>query len=244
MSRIATEMERVISRQSIAYWLHVYRRIAPYSIGENDSPATIFLVRKSFEAAISKYGQINLCDRIGFSNEVPAESVLRGAFAEERFEPIRRRLREYPQLVLTNFGVVQMEELYDLEKLAYECWKCGAMLRILGKGAELSVFHEPPYFDDRRTKVLDQLVQIYDKRNLEFTVTATGTVFSSAAGKDDGNGSIVIPSYNVWHLPLRNYESFLKGAGIDLGNPDECSNFIFDRFDIRAYFEAHEPFSV
>jgi hypothetical protein len=244
LSRVETEMERVISRQSIAYWLHVYRRIAPYSVGENDSPETVFLVRKSLEAAVSKYGRPNLCDRVGFSNEVPIESVLRGAFADERFEPVRKHLRQQPQLVLTNFGAVQMEELYDLEKLAYECWKCGATLRILGKGAGLNVVHERPYFVDTRTEWLDQLVTIYDKRKLEFTVTATGTVFSSAAAKDDRTGSIVLPSYNVWHLPLSNYESFLKEVGIDsLGNPDECSNFVFDCFDIKSYFEAHEPFS-
>jgi hypothetical protein len=243
LARVDTEMERVISGQSIAYWLHVYRRIAPYSVGENDSPETVFLVRKSLEAAVSKYGRSDLCDRIGFSNEVRIESVLRGAFTEERFEPVRRRLQQQPQLVLTDFGVVQMEEFYDLEKLAYECWKCGATLRILGKGAGLNVVHEHPYFVDTRTEWLDRLVTIYDKRSLEFTVTATGTAFSSAAAKDDRTGSIVLASYNVRHLSFGNNESFLKQVGIDLGNPDESSNFVFDCFNIKSYFEAHEPFS-
>jgi hypothetical protein len=244
ISRVEKEMERVISRQSIAYWLHVYRRIAPYPIGENESPATVFLVRKSLEAAISKYGRSTLCDRIAFSNEVPIESVLRGAFSEERFEPVRRRLREQPQLVLTGFGVVQMEEIYDLEKLAYECWRCGATLRILGKGAGLKVVHKFPYFVDTRTEWLDRLVGIYDKRQQEFTVTATGTAFSSTAADADRAGSIALPSYNVGHLPLGQYESLLKQAGIEeLGNPDACSNFIFDCFNIRSYFEAHQPFS-
>lgn len=244
LSCVETEMERVISRQSIAYWLHVYRRISPYPIGENESAATIFLVRKSLEAAISKYGLSTLCDRIGFSNEVPIESVLRGAFTEERFEPVRRSLREQPQLVLTNFGVVQMEEVYDLEKLAYECWRCGATLRILGKGAGLNVVHEFPYFLDTRTECLGRLVTIYDKRQQEFIVTATGTVFSSAAADEDRSGSIALPSYNVWHHPLGNYVALLEQAGIEgLGNPEECSNFIFEGFNIKSYFEAHQPFA-
>jgi hypothetical protein len=244
LSRVEKEMERVISRQSIAYWLHVYRRIAPYPIGENESPATVFLVRKSLEAAISKYGRSTLCNRIGFSNEIPIESVLRGAFTEERFEPVRRRLREQSQLVLTDFGVVQMEEVYDLEKLAYECWRCGATLRILGKGAGLNVLHEFPYFLDTRTEWLDRLVRIYDQRQQEFTVTATGTAFSSAAADEDRSGCIALPSYNVAHLPLGNYAALLEQAGIEeLGNPEECSNFIFDSFNIKSYFEAHQPFS-
>ncbi len=52
---VERELRSIPEKHSIAYYLHLYRRLAPYSIGSNDSPATIGLVRATLEAAIQKH---------------------------------------------------------------------------------------------------------------------------------------------------------------------------------------------
>ncbi len=52
ISLVENELKDIISRNSIAYWLHLYRRLYPGPIGENEDVATIFSVRATLEAAI------------------------------------------------------------------------------------------------------------------------------------------------------------------------------------------------
>lgn len=233
---VEKELEQILSRHSVAYWLHAYRRLFPGPAGIDKRPHTIALVRGTFEAAIQKYGKMELCRGVGFSNEVDEKSILDGMLMAPEFKPMRENLKKHPQLVLTKFGCEQLRELYDLEKLAYEVWRCAAALRILGKGAPLIVpsgpvyFHKssepiesPVYFSDNRSDELDQLVSIYDKRLGGFSASATGTIFEE---KEDAS-NILLPVYNVESLPLT--DEFIP-------------NFFWVPFNLKRYFKVHEPF--
>src|SRR5262249_35831892 len=49
---VEARLRAMLSNNSIAYYLHVYRRLAPYSIGADKRGMTVALIRATLEAAI------------------------------------------------------------------------------------------------------------------------------------------------------------------------------------------------
>jgi hypothetical protein len=230
-----------ISQHSVAYWLHAYRRIAPRPAGENDDPATTTIVRGTVDAAIQKYGKLSPCDGVGFSNEVADHEIVDGLLMSPELNEYRKGLRAAPQLVLTKFGLEQIKQLYLCEKLAYEMWRSGAALRILGKGASLVVDHSTQaYFFDDRSAELDQLVSSYDKRQGIFAASATGTAFEH----DPKNWptAVVLPSFNVERKGGAAVQRLLRRFGAAFASPGE-TNFVWMPFNLKAFYDAHEPFA-
>lgn len=132
---VEREMASIIGQNSIGYWLHLSRRILPTLATEDSRPMTIGLVRGTLDAVFQKYGKFNPCDRIGMSNETPISEVLEGLLLDPRFEVERKLLeeKENGEVVLRNFTHRELLEFYEVEKLAYEVWKAGAVLRGVGK---------------------------------------------------------------------------------------------------------------
>lgn len=226
-----------LRRQSITYWLHLYRRIAPRGIGRTKTPATILTTRGILEAAMQKYARPGLCDRIGFSDEVEPQKILNGMLMDPALNFVRRSLDATPQLVLTQFGVNELAELYHLEVLAYEIWQTMAQMRITGKGASLVVNRERGTLGDDRTPWLNELVTRYDGRRQTFNHSAMGVVFSS---RNAGKG-ILLPRNNVAGSPdTQLAEQLLRVHGVALGG-DFVPNFTLQAVNIAAYFEAHLP---
>jgi hypothetical protein len=243
LTRIERELDTILARQSVGYWLHLYRRIGLGPAGKQDDPKTISLVRAILEAAIQKYASFDQCSRIGISNEIPTSEVLKGILMASEFEMIRKAIQENPQIVLTDFGVDEMQEFYDVERLAFEVWKSTAIMRIMGKGATLVVEGNDPYFYDGRSDELDRLVTNYDRRHREPFVTATGTVFADGISK---GGLVFLPTYNVYHVSsqafLKFFEFFkLNLAPTPLGEFEP--NFLWTPFNLRSYYAAHRPFA-
>lgn len=78
---IESELKRVVSKHSVFYWLHVYRRIAPYladDLGNNTSEETVIVVRGYLEQAIYKYGSLKKSDDYAASTEVEFSDILGG----------------------------------------------------------------------------------------------------------------------------------------------------------------------
>ena len=80
------------------------------------------------------------------------------------FEIERNILQSSEQLVLTDFSVKELRDFYEVERLAYEIWRSGAMLRIVGKGAPIVVDDSPVFVHDGRSEELGRLVEIFDSR--------------------------------------------------------------------------------
>lgn len=129
---VESELKRILRNHSIAYCLHLYRRLFPGPIGRDKQPATISLTRAALEAAIQKYAMSRLCGKIGYSGAVPVESILGGLLMSPDFEAERKAASEHNQLVLTDFSSADLKAFYDLEKLAYEVWKTAAALKNFG----------------------------------------------------------------------------------------------------------------
>lgn len=246
LKRVDGELRAVISSQSTAYWLHLYRRIGIGSAGRNDEPATIANVRATFEAAVQKFAKEKPCDRIGNSAEISPKDILNGILLSPELKTCLDAAQAFPQLVLTRFGVNEMRELYDAEKLAYEGWKCMAALRILGKGAFLVVDHErSELFYDDRSDELNTLVAIYDDRSRDPGHSATGTVFENKPAPGESSGYLLLPSYNVTRVPASTFKAWFERVGInlrDVSGAEFVPNFLWWPFNIRGYFRAHEPF--
>jgi len=113
---LESEIERIISKHSIAYWLHIQRRLLPSltSLGEINTK-TSYLVRAILEASMQKNGMTSLCKGIGISTEIAEESILGGLIMQEEFNKIRENIKAHPQLVLTDFGPDQLIEFFNLQ---------------------------------------------------------------------------------------------------------------------------------
>jgi hypothetical protein len=246
LKRLDARLAAVISQHSIGYWLHIYRRLAPASIGKQKDPATVGLVRAAMEAAIQKYAQPKRCDGVAFSAEVGVEQIFDGLLLAPEFAFIKDSLSSQPsQLVLTKFGVTQLMEVYEAEKIAYEVWRSGATLRTLGKGAPLVV--DPTskeLFYDNRSDELNQLIDYYDCRDMAVGVSATGTVFSEFNLDPKKGGNIFLPVYNVNQFTAADFARVFNSFGLEIAHPEaERPNFIWFPFNLAGFYRAHLPFA-
>jgi hypothetical protein len=246
IKRLEARLSALLSQHSIAYWLHIYRRLAPSSIGRHKEPATIGLVRAVMEAAIQKYAQSSRCGGIRFSDQVEIDQIFGGLLLAPEFAVIRDGIKSQPaQLVLTQFGVSELMEFYEIEKIAYEVWRCGATLRVLGKGAPLIVNpqSEESFYDDR-SEELNQLVHHHDSRDFAAGVSATGTVFAESSNSESGGGSVFLPVYNVNHIAVDLFSNFFSLFNLKVANAKNVQfNFIWFPFNLGGFYRAHLPFS-
>lgn len=232
--RIKIEVEQ----HSVVYWLHVLRRILPSGAGENNDPLTNGLVRVTFEASIRKYGQLVGCGDVAMSTEVIIENMFGGLLKSSEFALERKILKDNRgQLVLANFTMSDLRQVYEVEKLCYEVWKCMATRRALGKGAPLRVFELLPFFHDARSTELDILITSYDRRQPSGNVTASATVYASTA-----KFGAAVPQYNVLLQKLEKNDLLKKTFQIELSQ-EFVPNFIWGSEDLSSFYEAHKPFA-
>lgn len=244
LQHLETALQEVIGRNSLAYWHHVYRRFAPLPIGEDQSPTTIQITRAVIDAAIQKFAKIEFCDRIGISTQIEPARILRGYLVQNNCVELLNALASSPQLVLTDFGPDEYREVLQTEKLAYEVWRTMAQLRTVGKGAPLVVTHGEHWVNDDRSDDLDFLLSHFDDRELDFSTTATATVFDRDL---DSEGVVILPRWNSAHISYRElaaiFEHFLDGP-IVTPHPAVGPNFVWATLNLTSYYTAHEPFSV
>jgi hypothetical protein len=238
-ARLADE----IKKHSIAFWLHVYRRLSPHSIGADRTKATTMIVRQILEASFQKYGLTADCLGIGWSDDLKDEEVLSGVPEEYKAPYIIKQYLAGPrQHLLRNFGISELIQFYECEKLAYELWRCGATLRITSKGAPLVVddTNEACFFDDRSPE-LNELVTNYDNRGNLFVASATATVFGSDSKKLQAEGTVFLAQYNIEHQKASIYSALFKNIKLP---KDLEFNFDWIPFHLGEFCKAHSFFTA
>jgi hypothetical protein len=121
---VENEMAQIMRKRSVGYWLHLFRRIGPGPIGKDKRYQTILITRSILEAAAQKYGLLGRCPYLAPVTEVGIAAILSGLLMDEAYWPERHGLLKDKQLALTIFGPDNIREFYELEKLAYELWRC------------------------------------------------------------------------------------------------------------------------
>jgi len=247
LARIEDELSQLIGKHSLAYWLHLYRRLSPGPSGRDKKPATRGLVRAAMEAAIQKYGLTMPCDGVGITGQVALETILGGLLVGPEFELEREYLRKSSELVLTNFTHVNLRDFYDIEKLAYEVWRCGATLRIIAKGASIRVSDSPEGFYDVRGDDLDRLVTIFDERNGKWDswlMSSTGVVAADIESSPQGAGVVFFPTYNLGGVRAEELALWLEAFEVRIVTSAKglVPNFVWLPLGLRRYLEAHRPY--
>ena len=238
---VESELKTIIGKYSICYWLHIYRRLYPGTIGTDNAPQTIGLTRAVFEAAIQKYAKAKRCNRIGLSDEADIQEVFNGLLMAPDFALEREYLQKAPsQLILTDFSTKELKELYDTEKLAYEIWRSGATLRSMAKGASFFVEESDTRFGDDRSEELDQLLKIYDNRDRRFTATRIGAQFDGHNSANSKEGYIFLPIYNLTGITTDKLRNFFLNFKIDLKKSIQ-TNFIWIPINLRSFRNIHLP---
>jgi len=245
INSVEHEIEQVIGKNSIAYWLHLYRRLSPGPIGKNTKPGVVGETRAALEVAIQKYANFELCNRVGLTGHIPLNMVLGGLLMGAEFEIERGTLKNNQQLVLTNFTLQELREFYELEKLVYELWRSTAMLRIIGKGASIFIGDMEDIVIDTRSDKLNRLVESYDNRNFGWDywlLSIKGTVLDNFDMWFAKGGIIFLPTYNLTYLPIDMFNPAFESLGFKMTN-HVTFNFLWFPFNLRKYRDTHLPFA-
>ncbi|MQW67852.1 hypothetical protein GHK50_29905 [Sinorhizobium medicae] len=255
------EMRTLISGRSVAYWLHIYRRIGVFlSPGHEDKTdhITLGLVRQIAELAIQKHGLRSASKEFGLSDKLGPDLVLggwmkkgfkslggKGQSGERIYRRYSEHLRSISNWVIRDFSKKDFINIYAIEGAAYQYWRLTALLRSLGKGATITV-NDSGDWDYVPNYTLSKLIVSIDKRN------ERRTSFSSLMGvwidsetimekkSDDGAESeldvVFFPVYNTSRVALSDEFQML---GVRFGEK-AVTNFFPLYMRAKKFFEHHD----
>src|SRR5450631_1720071 len=169
----------IVRGHSPSFWFHLHRRIRPmlaeFHEGKTDD-TTVVLVRRIAELAYAKHGDLARTDDLGPILRTRLETFLDGAWYEATAHALGSKLKAKKlyqtikwtkQVVMTNFRVSDLCDVFGIEGLCYEYWWTSAAMRSIGKGSitKWDATKTPAlrYKDNVNPLCFDY----YDKRNSE-----------------------------------------------------------------------------
>ncbi|SDH39076.1 MULTISPECIES: hypothetical protein [Bradyrhizobium] len=251
LDQIEREMKCVLERRSVAFWLHIYRRIGVMLHPEHEDRTddrTVALVRQVVEAAICKHG--NAGDAVEFapSTHLNIKKILGGfllraikdtpkSFAISK--KLQRILASAPQWVIRDFSSDDFVGIYFVEGLAYQYWRMAALLRSLGKGASVEFTAEGDW-NYHTTPEFDALLVSIDSRTAEQRMdhSLIGVWFAKATDSV-GSEKLLVPVYN---FEKRDIAPLIRDMGLDV-QQGLTLNFFPATFDVASYLRVHGDFS-
>ncbi len=260
LDAIDGEMRTIASRRSVAYWLHIYRRIGVFLSPEHESKTdhtTVGLVRQIVELAIQKHGLSSASGEFGFSDMLSPEIILGGWMkkglkslgnkkmsGEQLFRRYAAILRSNPTWVIRDFSKRDLIDIYALEGAAYQYWRLTALLRSLGKGAKI-ILDETGDWHYVPDPALNRLIVSIDKRNEQRNTFSSlmgiwidsETIMGREGGANGNEQSDIIffPIYNTQRVVLPVGTEFY-GARI----PSGVTNFLPLYMRSKVFFQHHE----
>lgn len=170
----------IVRGHSPSFWFHLHRRLRPMLAeiheGKTDD-TTVVLVRNIAELAYAKYGDLGRTDDLGPIIRTRLKTFLDGAWYEATAHALRSKLKAQKQyqaikrteqVVMTDFCVSDLCDVFGVEGLCYEYWWASAAMRALGKGsiAKWDTTKTPSLrYND--TGVNPLCFDYYDQRNSE-----------------------------------------------------------------------------
>jgi hypothetical protein len=178
LAAIELEMKVVLEKRSVAFWLHLYRRLGVSLTPTHESltgPRTVALVRGIAELAIMKFGSLALNNDLALTSQIHVDRILGGLLRKaikdafpKRFSAVYRSygrmLRASPaQWVLQNFDEGDFTAIYFIEGLSYQYWRIMALLRVIGKGVNVT-FNASGNWEYLISKEVESLFHSIDQR--------------------------------------------------------------------------------
>jgi hypothetical protein len=225
----------IVRTRSIAYWLHAYRHVPV--LRTSVDPMTAGLVRATLENAFQKYASLTLCDGIAWSDEILPERIFNGRFVRLHSMQAAAAIRGIRRLVLTDFGIDQLQQLWLLDQLAGDIHHCSVILRNIPRGA--SVVHTDNGFDQSLPPALERLIAYKARRFGRFDASATATVIDHS----QTDGSTMFAAYNVLKVPgyPEAVARVITGRPVSFSQPPK---FVWFTFPIRNFYETHRSFEA
>jgi hypothetical protein len=247
LGEIEKQIASVLSRRTIFFWRHIYRRLAPTlpeDMGGKVDWVTKAIVRDVVETAIQKHGALNKRSEFSTSDKIGVDKVLGGWFLKtinivfkdkrERYRYLES-FRARPEIVLVDFMPRDLIDLYFVEGLAYEYWRITARLRAVGKGVDI-VYDSEGGLQYGASEEKWSLIESFDRRAERFgrfDGSSLGVMFQPQQAKQ-----VLTFSPNVRNESL---SPLLAKAGLDLSVEEGgyLANYVPGLFDARAFAAAH-----
>lgn len=243
---IESEFNRVLSKHSVFYWLHIYRRIAPHlvsELGNNTDEETVIVVRSHLEQAIYKYGSLSKDDDYALSSDIELKDILGGLLIECLKNKLSKKqvkiygdgIKKSRQWVLTSFDKNSLLNMYYLEGLAYQYWYILAKMRAIGKNIDATI-DIYGLINEHRSEEEDSLILSFDTRNSEnsasFGMTSNvGTFVKSELG--DVNSTIFCAFVNSNRYTL-------SDLGVNEGTYEFSPNFLPFFINADSFYNSHK----
>jgi hypothetical protein len=137
----------IVCGHSSSFWFHLHRRLRPMlaqiHVGKTDD-TTVRLVRSIAELAYAKHGDLDRTDDLGPIVRTRLETFLDGAWYEATARALGSKLKAKKryqaikwteQVVMIDFRVSDLCDVFGVEGLCYEYWWASAAMRSIGKGS-------------------------------------------------------------------------------------------------------------
>jgi hypothetical protein len=180
LDAIERRIAEIVRGHSPSYWFHLHRRLRPIlpEVHERKTDnMTVRLVRRIAELAYAKYGDLSQTDDLGLIIHTRMKDFLDGAWYEATAQALGSKLKaqkEYQeikrtkQVVLIDFHVSDLCDVFGVEGLCYEYWWASAVMRSIGKGSFIKWDpSKTPPIRYRDAEVPPLCFDFYDQRNSE-----------------------------------------------------------------------------
>lgn len=252
LDKLEDEIAIIVRRHSPSFWFHLYRRLRPMLSerhhGKTDD-ITVVLVRRIAELAFAKHGDLGCTNDLGMNRSARLKTFLDGAWYEATWRALDSKLaarkqfdemRRAPGVVMIDFHVNDLIDVFGVEGLCYEYWWASATMRSIGKGAiaKWDRSNSPPlrYKD---TGVNPLCFDLYDLRNEASSGfhTRLGTWLDRGQVEAEANASKgdhvhfaqLTPNRSPGVYPAWNQKSQSMGDGIG------CTNFGMGTFSLGVF---------
>ena len=263
LDRIEGCIAEIIPGHSASFWFHLHRRLRPMLAKVHDGKTdntTVLLVRSIAELAYAKYGDLHRADDLGPIIRTRLETFLDGTWYEATAQALGSKLKAKKlyqkikwteQVVMTDFRVSDLCDVFGIEGLCYEYWGASAAMREIGKGAIVKWdATNAPWLRHKDTGVNPLCFDLYDQRNSERggfrTRLGTWLDETEQPEKIDASrgGQIhfaqLTPNPDVKEYPIWNIHTKSVGRGYGATNFG-VGTFSLSRFKSENGFMA-EPF--
>ena len=233
----------IISKHSVYYWMHLYRRLAPENTFRHESLVSVGLYRQTMEAAFAKYGSLQAGNDLLAGTEIDPGEIMSGE-VKRIHDELGIEFNPPPGIYVKEFSLSHFVELLSLERLVSEFCRVVAMLRRVYKGGWLVIENVKSY-TVQNDNTTESLIQSLDRRNEIYGGHVTERGLPTDSGKSVGLKYVcLLPIYNVHRTTLKEYPQDrilgLNFKPVVKNRSDFTPNFLLASIDMEAYYLHHE----